>query len=171
MRRALTRHAPLMSCLGGLMFVFCLRPSPVHAADLELRGSDPKSIALTRTMSELMAQVPVTLHSGIAVRLGIEAVDCGAGSGVAVYCVTSGYAPDRTGTRAHGLGPLNVSVVHSGSRTVHVDDGLVEDGGTMHGTPRTCLFVKEVATATRGDFEVVVFSSAGDLIATAPLSV
>lgn len=75
----------------------------------------PLKIPVTSTAAELGSSESVEIASGVVVRLGVSARQCGRQGGVLLYCLTSGYLPTgREEFNRCGLGPLRFSVSRVG---------------------------------------------------------
>lgn len=147
---------------AGSAFLGCR--SPTSAPSLP-------TLAVVRTDGELLKQTPIDIGDGVSVKLGVSASHAPVNSGILIYCMSDNYDAMR-GHEANldRLGPLWVSTRRG--------EQCFDSTGTYGCSSRwawqttegcTLLFTRGLVIDKPGDYQVVVRTEAGKVVAQATI--
>jgi hypothetical protein len=171
LRRHLVRRAytPCIAVVSGILVL--------AGANGAAQESESHRIGLVRSIGEL-SRCDVIAVGSAKVRLGVSSRECARTGSVVLYCLTEGYSPpERTFFHAAGLGPLQISVVGTGTkpRPPESDGVVMRSGGgsfrVLHS--RRLLFVNEVRCRDADDYLISLWTQgpSSSIVADAPLMV
>ena len=152
-----------MAACAVLAMILPLRGADTDPLVIETKAAD---LAVVKTLDDLKKQ-PVIAVEGIATRVGIEAAECGAGTGVLVYCLwdPTGFKEPiwKRGGNASPLGPFRVRAVSVGGPNIM--DAQIEEKLAQQAVTGPITTVSGVVIPEAGKYAIEVFTIDGAVVA------